>query len=83
MKARDRIRHSIYRSHRANTQMDLLNSRRLKASQLAWAGYAADSLIAEGYRKPDILGYVVLSRDGPQREVGLRGEDQHEQRGLK
>lgn len=49
---RDELAEIIYDSNRANTQVDLMDNRRLNGSQLAWAGYAADGLLAAGYRKP-------------------------------
>ncbi|WP_284763423.1 hypothetical protein [Arthrobacter sp. efr-133-R2A-63] len=60
MNARDKIRKVIYQSNRANTQIDLKGNRRLKGSQLAWAGYAADALMADGHRKPIVIGYAVV-----------------------
>ena len=62
--ARDELAEVIFDSHRRNTQIDLLADRRLKGSQLAWAGFAADALLAAGCRKPAVLGYVVVGRDG-------------------
>ena len=49
---RDELARVIFDSSRNNTQIDLQNDRRLKGSQLAWAGYAADAILAAGYRKP-------------------------------
>lgn len=39
----------IYQSMRLNTQIDLKDDRRLQGSQLAWAGYAANSVLNAGY----------------------------------
>jgi hypothetical protein len=55
MNARDELKKVIYTSRRNNTQVDLRDDRRLQGSQLAWAGYAADAVLAAGYRKPRII----------------------------
>lgn len=52
MSARDELAKVIFASNRSNTQIDLQDDRRLKGSQLAWAGYAAAAILAAGYRKP-------------------------------
>lgn len=56
---RDELAKVIYTSHRGNTQVDLLDNRRLQGSQLAWARFAADTLIAAGYRKTDHTEYAL------------------------
>ena len=64
---------AIFRSNRLNTQIDLQDDRRLEGSQLAWAGFAAASLLRAGYRKPrqvttveelDALPAGTVIRDG-------------------
>ena len=47
----DELAEVIYASHRGNTQVDLLDNRRLQGSQLAWARLAAATLVASGWRK--------------------------------
>lgn len=52
MSAQDELKKVIYRSNRLNTQIDLQDDRRLQGSQLAWAGFAAATIVRLGYRKP-------------------------------
>lgn len=52
MSERDELAKVIFNSNRGNTQIDLQDDRRLKGSQLAWAGYSADAILAAGYRRP-------------------------------
>ncbi|MFF1382818.1 hypothetical protein ACFVWT_04555 [Arthrobacter sp. NPDC058288] len=64
MNARDELQLTIYQSNRLNTQIDLQDDRRLQGAQLAWAGYSAAAVRAAGYRKPKVLGYIVVDRSG-------------------
>lgn len=72
MNARDELVKVIYTSHRGNTQVDLIDNRRLQGSQLAWARLAADALVASGWQKPrsittveelDALPFEAVVRD--------------------
>lgn len=48
----------IFETMRNNTQIDLQDDRRLKGSQLAWAGYAADAVLAAGWSRPLVVSSV-------------------------
>ena len=71
---RDELAKVIYTSHRDNTQVDLLDNRRLQGSQLAWARLAADTLIASGWRKPRTITTAEEVRNLPNDSVLLSDE---------
>ena len=74
---RDELAKVIYTSHRGNTQVDLLDNRRLQGSQLAWARLAADTLIASGWTKPRAITTVEELDALPNASLILDGKDQY------
>ncbi|XAZ30651.1 hypothetical protein AAHB34_16020 [Paenarthrobacter ureafaciens] len=74
MTEQDTLQKIIFQSMRLNTQIDLKQDRRLEGSQLAWAGFAASSILNAGYRRQGPYDAIKEERE---RQEAKWGEQNH------